>query len=52
MVFRDGFRVHPYGGPEDDWLDLDKEAFRSGGYKLNRQQIIGTQFQTGFDIVI
>lgn len=41
MVFRDGFRVHPYGGPEDDWLDLDKEAFRSGGYKLNRQQIIG-----------
>ncbi|QDT78661.1 Sensor protein SrrB [Gimesia maris] len=41
MVFRDGFRVHPYGGAEDDWLDLDKEAFRSGGYKLNRQQIIG-----------
>lgn len=41
MVFRDGYRVHPYGGTEDDWLDLDKEAFRSGGYKLNRQQIIG-----------
>ena len=41
MVFRDGFRVLPYGGPDDDWLDLDREAFRSGGYKVNRTQIIG-----------
>src|SRR5262249_55715528 len=23
MVFRDGFRVKPYGSPDDDWLDLD-----------------------------
>ncbi len=41
MLFRDGFRVHPYGGPEDDWLSLDKKALASGGYKLNRRQIIG-----------
>ncbi len=41
MVFRDGFRVLPYGGPDDDWLDLDREAFRSSGYKVNRTQIIG-----------
>lgn len=41
MVFRDGFRVLPYGGPDDDWLDLDREAFRSGGYKVNRAQLIG-----------
>lgn len=41
MVFRDGFRINPYGGPDDDWLQLDKKAFRRSGYKLNRQQIIG-----------
>lgn len=41
MVFRDGFRVNPYGGPDDDWLDLDKKALGSAGYKVNRHQIIG-----------
>ncbi len=41
MVYRDGFRVYPYGSPEDDWLDLDKKAFGSGGYKVNRRQLIG-----------
>lgn len=39
-VYRDGFRVKPYGSMDDDWLDLDKDAFRSAGYKLNRNQII------------
>ena len=41
MVYRDSFRVNPYGGPDDDWLGLDKKAFASGGYKLNRNQLIG-----------
>ena len=41
MVFRDGFRVLPYGGPDDDWLRLDRRAFGSGGYKVNRAQLIG-----------
>lgn len=41
MLFRDGYRVNPYGGAEDDWLELDKSAFGSKGYKLNRQQVIG-----------
>jgi len=41
MLFRDGFRVHPYGGPTDDWLQLDPTAFKSQGYKINRKQIIG-----------
>jgi len=41
MVFRDGFRVNPYGSPDDDWLDLDRKAFASSGYKVNRKQIIG-----------
>ncbi len=41
MVFRDGFRVNPYGNPDDDWLDLDRRALAVGGYKVNRRQIIG-----------
>lgn len=41
MVFRDGFRINPYGGADDDWLQLDKKAFGRRGYKLNRQQVIG-----------
>jgi signal transduction histidine kinase len=41
MVFRDGFRVLPYGGREDDWLGLDRIALRSSGYKVNRTQLIG-----------
>src|SRR5205823_6627238 len=40
-LYRDGFRVHPYGGPDDDWLDLDRKALASGGYKVNRRQLIG-----------
>jgi len=42
MLYRDGFRVYPYGNPEtDDWLDLDQKALASSGYKVNRRQIIG-----------
>ena len=41
MLYRDGFRVNPYGNPEDDWLGLDKKALAASGYKVNRHQIIG-----------
>lgn len=41
LVYRDQFRVYPYGSHADDWLGLDRKAFGSGGYKLNRSQIIG-----------
>ena len=41
MLFRDGYRVLPYGGPDDDWLDLDRKALASQGYKVNRRQLIG-----------
>jgi signal transduction histidine kinase len=41
MVFRDGFRVPPYGGPDDDWLDLDRGALAAQGYKVNRAQLVG-----------
>ncbi len=41
LVYRDGFRVYPYGSPSDDWLDLDRTALSGSAYKLNRAQIIG-----------
>lgn len=41
FVFRDLFRVFPYGEEEDDWLELDRRALRRSGYTLNRTQFIG-----------
>lgn len=41
MLYRNGFRVLPYGEPEDDWLELDKRAFGQAGFLLNRQQLLG-----------
>ncbi|MDE2822160.1 MAG: sensor histidine kinase [Chloroflexota bacterium] len=40
-LYRDGYRVNPYGGPQDDWLDLDRHAFSTSGFKLNRGQVVG-----------
>lgn len=40
-VYRDGFRVGSYGSGADDWLGLDRKALASGGYKVNRAQLIG-----------
>lgn len=41
MLFRDGFRVAPYGGPNDDWLNLDRSALAGRAFKVNRAQLIG-----------
>lgn len=40
-LYRDGFRVPPYGSEDDDWLDLDRRALASQGYKVNRAQLVG-----------
>lgn len=40
-LYRDGFRVYPYGSEDDDWLELDKTALASKGYALNRIQLVG-----------
>jgi signal transduction histidine kinase len=41
MLFRHGYRILPYGEPDDDWVGLDLKAFGRSGFKLNRQQVIG-----------
>ena len=40
-LYRDGFRVPPYGSGDDDWLKLDRAALASQGYKVNRAQLVG-----------
>ncbi len=41
LLFRDRFRVLPYGEDEDDWLALDRRALGSTGYLLNKAQFVG-----------
>lgn len=40
-LYRDGFRVFPYGEEGDDWLELDRTALRRRGYLLNKTQFVG-----------
>ena len=41
LLFRDGFRVLPFGEDDDDWLALDRRALGSTGYLLNKAQFVG-----------
>ncbi|MFA7344804.1 MAG: sensor histidine kinase [Terrimicrobiaceae bacterium] len=41
MVFRDGIRVLPYADKGDDWLNLDGQALRGRGFRVNRIQVVG-----------
>ncbi len=41
LLFRDGFRVFPYGDDDDDWLGLDRRAMSRSGYTLNKMQFVG-----------
>ena len=41
LLFRDGFRILPYGEDKDDWLALDRRALGSTGYQLNKAQFVG-----------
>jgi signal transduction histidine kinase len=41
LLFRDGFRVFPYGEDDDDWLALDRRALGRSGYALNKTQFVG-----------
>ena len=40
-MYRDDFRVYPYGQEKDDWLELDRIAMMSKGYTLNKMQFVG-----------
>ena len=40
-VYRDGFRVWPYGEPHDDWLRLDQRRVNNPVVKLSNNQVVG-----------
>lgn len=40
-IYRDGFRVYPYGQSGDDWLELDRRRINVPGGRLSNNQLIG-----------
>lgn len=43
-VYRDGFRVLPYGEPGNDWLKLDSRRVDNPTLRLSNNQIVGYLF--------
>ena len=40
-IYRDGFRVLPYGEPDNDWLRLDRRRVNNPTMRLSNNQILG-----------
>lgn len=40
-IYRDGFRVWPYGEPHDDWLRLDQRRVNNPVVRLSNNQVVG-----------
>jgi signal transduction histidine kinase len=40
-IYRDGFRVLPYGEPENDWLRLDSRRVQNPSLRLSNNQLTG-----------
>ena len=40
-IYRDGFRVLPYGEPQNDWLRLDLRRVQAPARRLSNNQIVG-----------
>ncbi len=40
-VYRDGFRLWPYGEPHDDWLRLDHRRVNNPVVRLSNNQVVG-----------
>ena len=40
-LYREGFRIRPYGNGGIDWLDLDKKRIQEPSKRLSNNQIIG-----------
>lgn len=43
-VYRDGFRVLPFGEPGDDWLGLDKRRINNPSLRISNNQVVGEVF--------
>jgi signal transduction histidine kinase len=40
-LFRDGFRILPYGEPDNDWLRLDRRRVNNPTMRLSNNQVLG-----------
>ena len=40
-LYREGFRVRPYGNGGIDWLDLDKDRIQNPSFKVGNNQVVG-----------
>jgi len=40
-IYRDGFRVAPYGDPDDDWLELNRRRVNNPTLRVSTNQIVG-----------
>lgn len=40
-IYRDGFRVWPYGEPDDDWLELNQRRVNNPTMRISNNQVIG-----------
>lgn len=40
-IFRNGFRIRPYGEPENDWLELERMRVQDPSRKLGLSQVSG-----------
>jgi len=40
-IYREQFRIRPYGDQSFDWLDLDKKRVQNPSYKIGHNQVIG-----------
>ena len=41
-IYRDGFRVFPYGESGNDWLDLDNRRIQNPSQRISNNQILGS----------
>ncbi|MDP1929759.1 MAG: sensor histidine kinase [Thiobacillus sp.] len=41
-IFRNGFRIRPYGEPENDWLELERQRVQDPSKKLGLSQVSGS----------
>jgi len=41
-IYRDGFRLRPYGDSANDWLSLDTKRVQNPSIKIGRNQVAGT----------
>lgn len=48
-VYRDGFRIFPYGERGDDWLELDSRRVNNPTLRFSNNQIIGAVHITRLD---